>query len=79
MSRDTLFVSPHQSQWEVHTDESLSDTDFPRYDSREDAVDAAILSAQNSSKRGREGQVYVRDDDGTFRLERAIPAENEES
>ncbi len=76
MSRDNLFVSPHQSQWEVRTDEAQGDGDFPRYDHREEAIDAAILSAQNSSKRGREGHVYVRSEDGTFRLERAIPPQS---
>lgn len=78
MSRDTLFVSPHQSQWEVHSDEAQGDSDFPRYDSKEEAVDAAILSAQNSSKRGREGHVYVRDaEEAQFRLERSIAPESD--
>jgi len=72
MSRDNLYVVPHESQWEVRTDEEQGDTDFPRYDSREDAVDAAILSAENSGKRGRIGQVYVRRPDGEMELTRTV-------
>lgn len=72
MSRDNLYVAAHQSQWEVRTDEEQGDSDMPRYDSREEAIDAAILSAENSGKRGRHGHVYVEEPDGTFRLEKTV-------
>ena len=45
---------------------------MPIFESREAAIDAAILSAQNSAKRGRRGAVYVAEQNGGFHLERAI-------
>lgn len=71
MSRDTLFVRPHQSQWEVRSDEEQGDADFPRYDKKEEAIDAAILSAENSAKRGRHGDVFVEEEDGSLKLEKS--------
>ncbi|TPW31906.1 hypothetical protein [Pararhizobium mangrovi] len=77
MSRDTLYVTRHQGQWELRSDNEQGDGDMPRYDSREDAIDAAILSAQNSSKRGREGRVYVQPGEGEeYKLEKVIEAES---
>lgn len=73
MSRDILYVQPHQDQWEVLTDNEQGDADMPRYDSKEEAIDAAILSAENSQKRGRVSQVLVKDaENGEYRVERTF-------
>lgn len=71
MSRDTLYVVPEDAVWRVVTDESQGDADLPRYDDKEAAVSAAILSAQNSQADGRVARVLVQDDAGAaFREER---------
>ena len=71
MSRDTLYVVPEDAVWRVVTDESQGDADLPRYDDKEAAVSAAILSAQNSQADGRVARVLVQDDTGAaFREER---------
>ncbi len=72
ISRDTLYVEPRQDQWQVRSDNEQGDADMPIFESREAAIDAAILSAQNSGKRGRRGAVYVAEKNGGFHLERAI-------
>lgn len=74
MSRDTHYVLPHGDQWEVRTDNEQGDADFPRYDDREDAVAAAILSAENSYERGRDAVVLVKEADGRYRTEREYDA-----
>ncbi|GGO95974.1 hypothetical protein [Stakelama pacifica] len=70
MSRDNLYVEPRQDQWQVRSDNQQGDADLEIFDSKEAAVDAAILSAQNSAKRGRRGHVYVEESNGAFHLER---------
>ena len=71
MSRDTLYVVPEDAVWRVVTDEAQGDADLPRYDDKEAAVSAAILSAQNSQADGRVARVLVQDDAGAaFREER---------
>lgn len=73
MTRDVLYVCPHQDQWEVRSEGDEGDTDFQRHDSKEAAIDVALLSAENSQKRGRTAQVLVRDEpDGDFRVERTF-------
>ncbi|WP_043765750.1 hypothetical protein [Algiphilus aromaticivorans] len=73
MSRDTLYVTPKESHWQLTTDEAQGDADIPRYDSKEAAVSAAILSAENSRERGRDARVLVQDSaEQPYREERSF-------
>lgn len=73
MSRDTLYVTPQENYWQLTTDEAQGDTDMPRYDSKEAAVAAALLSGENSQKRGRDARVLVQDSaEQPYREERSF-------
>lgn len=71
MARDHLYVHPAKSKWEISSDEAQGDSDMAPFDTKEDAVAAAILSAENSHEKGRVAQVLVKDDaDSDYRIER---------
>ncbi len=74
MPRTQHYVVPHLDQWEVRTNDPQGDADMPRYDKREDAVAAAILSAQNAYEEGYDAEVLVQDPSGEYRVERSYDA-----